>query len=156
MFMIVTKNSFSHHSIGNWTSFKLMYILYFNNKLKILKTLFNFFLLSIDVRTITALVEKITLNEPFVFHIVGHLGLRRNLLVINDLFSTYKNTKMCVCLRVCLCVCVCVSLCVCPFVRIFSAIWNPIRIFFGTNLLFSPDKVLKKLTEDDLSFRLKE
>ena len=41
LFMIVTKNSFSHNSIGNWTSFKLMYILYFNNKLKILKTLFK-------------------------------------------------------------------------------------------------------------------
>ena len=43
--MIVTKIRFSHHSIGNWTSFKLMYILYFNNKFKILKTLFKVALL---------------------------------------------------------------------------------------------------------------
>ena len=46
LFMIVTKNSFSHHSIGNWTSFKLMYILYFNNKLEVLKTLFKVVLLT--------------------------------------------------------------------------------------------------------------
>ena len=39
--------------------------------------------------------------------------------------STYINTKMCVCV----CVCVCVF-------AFFSAIWNPIGIPFGTNVLF--------------------
>ena len=45
--------------------------------------------------------------------------------------STYINTKMCVC--------VCVSVCLFAF---FSAIWNPIGIPFGTNVLFDLEMVL--------------
>ena len=62
LFIIVTKNSFSHHSIGHWTSFKLMYILYFNNKLKILKTLFKvvlrYFFCSVYIYSYSLLLWK--------------------------------------------------------------------------------------------------
>ena len=40
---------------------------------------------------------------------------------------------------VCVCVCVCLSVCVFAF---FSAIWNPIGIPFGTNVLFDLEMVL--------------